>query len=320
MITSDVQFAEVAQAVEEGFSNTPKRLPSWLFYDKAGDKIFQEIMRMPEYYLTRCEYEILESNKSKLLEHFVEVGTPFNLIELGAGDGLKTEILLKHFSANKVDFIYSPIDVSETVLHQLEVRLKKSVPGLIIHPVNDRYLQALDKLNTDTMPKVLLFMGANIGNFSVAEAEAFIQSIAVSMHPNDQLIIGFDLKKNPDKILAAYNDAQGITRKFNLNLLLRLNRELGANFNTEQFIHYPYYDPASGRSKSFLVSRADQEVYFESCDKKMQFKQWEAIHTEVSQKYDMDMITALAENAGLCVVDIFYDSNKYFCDVLLELQ
>ena len=320
MIANEIQFAEVVQATEEGFAKIPKRLPSWLFYDEVGDKIFQEIMHMPEYYLTRCEYEIMETYKSELLTHFTKDGTTFNLIELGAGDGLKTEILLKHFISRKTDFVYSPVDVSETVLQTLVHRLKQSVPQLEVCPVNNKYYEALEILEADNTRKVLLFMGANIGNFSTNEAQDFVKSIADRMHTSDQLLIGFDLKKDPNKILAAYNDAQGITRRFNLNLLDRLNRELGANFDTSQFMHYPYYDPISGATKSFLVSLKDQDVYFESSDKQVHFRQWEAIHTEISQKFDFEMINQLARYAGLQVVDTFQDSRKYFCDVLFECR
>jgi L-histidine Nalpha-methyltransferase len=320
MIANEVQFAYVAQAVDEGFAKKPKRLPSWLFYDEAGDKIFQEIMHSPEYYLTPCEYEILETHKSKLLSYFMADGSSFNLVELGAGDGLKTEILLKHFISQEVDFLYSPIDVSEAVLKTLVQRLKKSVPQLEVQPINKRYNEALENLSTDTKRKVLIFMGANIGNFSMQEAQDFVKSIADGMHSHDQLLIGFDLKKDPHKILAAYNDSQGITSRFNLNLLKRLNRELGANFDTAQFTHYPYYDPATGTTKSFLVSLKAQDVYFELCDKQVHFKQWESIHTEISQKFDFEMINQLAQYAGLQVVDTFQDSKKYFCDVLFECR
>jgi L-histidine Nalpha-methyltransferase len=318
MTTTDIQFADVARAVEEGFSKYPKRLPSWLFYDQTGDKIFQAIMHMPEYYLTACEYEILHMNKEKLLHHFAPDKSPFNLIELGAGDGLKTEILLKHFTAQKASFVYSPVDASETVFDQLKERLSKSVPGLSVNTVNKKYEDALDLFAQDDFRKVYLFMGANIGNFSVPEAIRLVRNIARSMRPNDQLLIGFDLKKDPRLIQAAYDDPHGITHDFNMNLLVRLNRELGAQFQLDQFSHYPYYDPETGITKSYLVSLQEQLVPFEACDKVVHFDRWEVIHTEVSQKYDMPMIEALAAQAGLALVETFYDCKHYFCDVLLK--
>lgn len=318
MITTEIQAADVAQAVEEGFSQNPKRLPSWLFYDEAGDKIFQKIMQMPEYYLTACEYEILQMNKARMLRHFAAHKTPFNLIELGAGDGLKTEILLKHFSEQKTDFVYSPVDVSDAVLGQLQQRLEKSVPQLSINSIHAKYEEALEKLSDIKLRKVYLFMGANIGNFSIKEATRFVGTISDSMRNGDQLLIGFDLKKNPRLIQAAYDDRHGITRDFNMNLLVRLNRELGAQFQLDQFNHYPYYNPETGLTKSYLVSLKDQEVYFGACDKFVHFNRWEVIHTEVSQKYDRQMIEDLACRAGLEIVEFFYDCKHFFCDVLLR--
>lgn len=318
MVTTDIQFADVAQAVEDGFSRKPKRLPSWLFYDVTGDKIFQAIMRMPEYYLTACEYEILQMQKEKLLRHFSQSHTPFNLIELGAGDGLKTEILLRHFAERKTDFTYSPVDVSHTVLTELSERLSGSLPELCMQPINKKYFDAIQEIEKDEIRKVFLFMGANIGNFTVSEAKSFISTICQSMRADDLLLVGFDLKKDPRLIQSAYDDPHGITRDFNMNLLVRLNRELGAQFQLDQFGHYPYYDPESGLTKSYLVSLQDQNVYFEASDKHVHFNRWEVIHTEVSQKYDLKMIETLAEKSGLQVIDIFYDCKHYFCDVLLR--
>lgn len=318
MITTDIQFADVGQAVEDGFSQNPKRLPSWLFYDETGDKIFQAIMHMPEYYLTACEYEILQMNKGKLLRHFNREQSPFNLIELGAGNGLKTEILLKHFAELKTEFMYSPIDVSETVLQQLTDRLQNSVPRLFINPINKKYDEAIGLLQQAELRKIFLFLGANIGNFNVKEATKFVSSISTSMISGDQLLIGFDLKKDPRLVQAAYDDPHGITRDFNMNLLVRLNRELGAKFQLDQFNHYPYYDPETGMTKSYLVSLKDQDVYVEACDKYVHFNRWEVIHTEVSQKYDMQMIESLSFDTGLKIVETFYDCKHYICDVLFE--
>lgn len=318
MITTDIQFSDVAQAVEEGLSKSPKRLPSWLFYDETGDKIFQAIMHMPEYYLTACEYEILQMSKEKLLRHFGGNKSTFNLIELGAGDGLKTEILLKYFVEEKIDFVYSPVDVSKTVLQQLVNRLHQAAPQLNINPINTKYDQAVNLLRYNGQHKIYLLMGANIGNFNVHEAKKFIEDISNSMSKGDQLLIGFDLKKDPRLIQAAYDDPHGITRDFNMNLLVRLNRELGAQFQLDQFKHYPYYNPETGMTKSYLVSLKNQDVFFEACDKVVHFDRWEVIHTEVSQKYDKQMIEGLAAHSELEIRELIYDCRHYFCDALFQ--
>lgn len=318
MIETQIQYSDVASAVEVGFAQTPKRLPSWLFYDETGDRIFQSIMRLPEYYLTACEFEILQMNKDNLWKHFTQGASPFRLVELGAGDGLKTEILLRHFLEKKTQFIYSPIDVSETILEQLQSRLDKSVPGLNIQPIHKRYEEALEDIVPDPLRKVFLFLGANVGNFSIDGAIQFVKSIAQAMIKNDKLLIGFDLKKDPRMILSAYDDPHGITRDFNMNLLVRLNRELGANFQLDQFSHYPFYDPETGTTKSYLISLCEQDVYLEACDRSVHLHRWEIIHTEVSQKYDAGMIEALANDAGLVIHKTFYDCKHYFCDVLFR--
>jgi L-histidine N-alpha-methyltransferase len=308
----------VADAVEKGLSENPKHLPSWLFYDETGDKLFQAIMKMPGYYLTGCEYQILEANKDNLLRLFKNDAKPFNLIELGAGDGYKTEILLKHFSKNNTEFVYTPVDVSESVLRTLKGRLVKNIPDLVVKPINNRYEDAFRELQDRETKKVFLFMGANIGNFPTEKAIEFLTKISGVMSSDDQLLIGFDLKKDPRLIDAAYDDPDGITRDFNLNLLQRLNRELGANFKVTSFSHYPYYNPETGVLKSYLVSRTDQDVYFEYTDKQIHFNQWEVIHTEVSMKYDKAMIETMARHARLEVLDWFFDPKYYFCDVVLR--
>ncbi|HEY9048488.1 MAG TPA: L-histidine N(alpha)-methyltransferase [Ohtaekwangia sp.] len=319
IITTDILPTEVARAVKEGFAKIPKRLPSWLFYDEAGDKIFQAIMRMPEYYLTPCEYEILQANKDKLYQRFTTDGSAFDLIELGAGDGLKTEILLRHFQSKEAAFRYLPVDVSSTALSSLTHRLADIFPKLAIQPVNKQYNEAIRTLyEEDLNRKVFLFLGANIGNFQVHEAENFVTMIASGMHPDDQLLIGFDLKKDPRLVQAAYDDPHGITRNFNMNLLIRLNRELGAQFQLDQFRHYPYYDPESGMTKSYLVSLRAQDVYIEAFQSAIHFDRWEVIHTEVSQKYDIPMIEKIASVSGLEITDVLYDCKHYFCDVLFK--
>ncbi len=309
----------VVDAITDGLSNKNKSLPSWLFYDEEGDRLFQQIMAMPEYYLTDSEFQIFQNHKSDILEVFTRNSIGFNLIEFGAGDGMKTEVLLKHFMAQKANFSYKPVDISASVLGQLTERMSKSVPELSIEPINKEYFLALDTLNTDREnPMIVLFMGANIGNFALPEAHQFVKKIADALRPKDKVMIGFDLKKDPNMILSAYNDEQGITTAFNMNLLTRLNNELEADFNLDQFMHYPYYDPQSGTTKSFIVSKEKQTINFRAINQSFHFKAWEPIHVEFSQKFDEEMISELASFAGLSVEQYFYDEKKYFADVVLK--
>lgn len=308
----------VADAVSKGLGSQPKTLPSWLFYDETGNKIFQQIMHMHEYYPTRCEYDILQQYKDDLLKHFTNKARSFRLIELGAGDGLKTEILLKHFVAHHAGFTYMPVDISPTALELLADRLTKALPGLRTQPLNKTYDDALISLRDDHERKVILFMGANIGNFTVSEATLFLEKMALALGENDLLLLGFDLKKDPRIIQEAYDDPRGITKSFNLNILSRLNRELGAAFNVPDFTHYPFYDPETGTTKSFLVSMKQQTVFIEALGRPFHFGLWETIQTETSQKYDLPMIEKLLAPAGLKITEVFYDSQRYFCDVLVK--
>ena len=308
----------VAEAVARGLGAPRKTLPSWLFYDRTGDRIFQQIMRMPEYYPTRCEYDILQSHKSTLMKYFADKADSFRLIELGAGDGLKTEILLNHFLSNNIVFTYLPIDISASALEILSKRLLTRLPQLRISPLNKSYDDALIALREDGEKKVLLFMGANIGNFTIPEAVQFLKKLAGPLKENDLLLIGFDLKKDPRIIQEAYDDPGGLTERFNLNILVRLNRELGAEFNPDNFSHYPCYDPETGTTKSFLISLKKQTVHIEALERSFHFGQWEAVQTETSQKYDLSMIEKMMTLTGLKIVEVFYDRENYFCDILLK--
>lgn len=315
--TSTTVNHELRKAVEQGLGAKHKSLPSWLFYDEKGDRIFQQIMHMPEYYPTRCEYEILDHHKEDLLRYFESQQSPFQLIELGAGDGLKTEILLKYLCSRHVRFTYRPVDISASVLEQLSRRLKKNLPELDIQPVNKSYYDAVGDLHGDEK-KVIFFLGANIGNFTPQEALGFLKNISVHLEGDGLALIGFDLKKDPRIIARAYDDEGGITKAFNINLLRRLNRELDAQFALTQFDHYASYDPETGAARSFLVSLKDQDVLIGALKKIYHFAHWETINTEISQKYDLLMIEKTLSEAGLEIVDLFFDAGHFFCDVLVR--
>ncbi|MDX2301284.1 MAG: L-histidine N(alpha)-methyltransferase [Microscillaceae bacterium] len=306
---------EFATDLIKGLSSDPKCLYSKYFYDKRGSELFQEIMNLEEYYLTRCEFEILSTYKHDLLEIFQSDAPQFELIEFGAGDGLKTKILLEYFLKQSSRFKYIPIDISSAALKGLLEDLSKTLPKLQVEGVCDDYFKALKKLKLDSsVHKVVLFMGSNIGNFTPEQAQRFLVAIQENLNPGDLLMIGFDLKKNPHIVLNAYNDKKGITCEFNLNLLRRINREMGADFEIKNFCHYPIYDPASGAAKSYLMSTVKQKVHVEKLDFTVEFEAWEAIHTETSHKYTPYMINRMAEEAGFERLTNFYDQRNYFTD------
>lgn len=307
-----------ARDVHAGLSTDPKRLPSKYFYDERGDELFQAIMRMPEYYLTDCEYSIFDRQKEQILD---TIGTEtFELIELGAGDGYKTKVLLEYFLHREVPFTYRPVDISGNVLEMLQTDLHKLWPELPVQPLQGDYFVKLGELkkSQNGHRKVILFLGANIGNYTRTEAERFIGQLYQHMSPGDLLLIGFDLKKDPDIILSAYNDPAGITAAFNLNLLHRINRELGADFDTDQFCHWETYNPATGEAKSYLVSKADQTVFVKALDCSYSFDAWEAIDVELSLKYSIRQIEQMARQTGFEPIRHFYDERRYFVDSLWQ--
>ena len=319
MNAKNTDFGTFAQDVMLGLNSTPKTLPSKYFYDAKGDKLFQQIMALPEYYLTRKEYEILEGQHEQILKSILKIGKPFNLIELGAGDGLKTKILLRFLVNNEIDFIYYPVDFSGSVLEELEQSLAEEMPNLEVNPIQSTYRESLKNQEWENgRPNLMLFLGANLGNFGVEEAKNIIDHLRVGTRKGDQVLLGFDLKKNPNIILDAYNDEQGVTREFNMNLLDRINRELDADFDRNSFVHWPTYDPVSGECRSYLVSLKSQAVSIGALNQTFEFEAFESIFTEISKKYSLSEISHLASLGGFEVNQNFLDSDGYFADVLWE--
>jgi dimethylhistidine N-methyltransferase len=305
--------------VINGLRAVNKYLSSKYFYDETGDQLFQQIMACPEYYPTRCEMEILQHQSQTMTHLFREYGHSFDLIELGPGDATKSWHLLKELQKEKVSFTYYPIDISSNVIRWLEDRLPASLPGIRLHGLNGEYMEKMEQVGTfSSGRKIVLFMGANIGNMTMPQATFFCRQLHDRMEPGDLLLIGFDLKKHPKTILDAYNDRQGITRAFNLNLLNRINRELGADFNPEQFEHCPVYDPGSGTCKSYLISLTAQEVHIG--DNTISFRENEALYMEISQKYTLAETAQMAAQSGFKPIHTFLDSKKWFADVLWQRQ
>ncbi len=304
-----------------GLAGSPKRLSSRYFYDAEGDRLFQRIMASEDYYVTRAEDEILREQTDDVLKALANGHKRFSLFELGAGDGVKTLHLLRRALEQGRDPLYRPIDISENVLEQLRQRLKKDLPALRYHAEQGEYFEAIKRGFTDpSEPKAVLFLGSNIGNLTHAHAVALLKGVAEYLGPNDRFLVGFDRKKDPATIRRAYNDSEGFTNAFNLNLLRRINNELGADFNLNQFIHTPVYDPCTGRALSYIVSTSDQVVHIPGAESPFHFKAWEALHTEISQKYDDTMIEDLAKHSGLRITERFTDSKGYFTDVVFATQ
>jgi len=319
MRNSTTVVSQFAEDVEKGLSAPLKSIPSKYFYDAKGDALFQKIMHLPEYYVTASEFEILKYQSPEVIRR-ADFKEPVQLIELGAGDGLKTKLLLKEMMDLGIDFTYYPIDISKNVLRVLEKGLKYELGlELKIVPIEGDYFEALqsEHFQGNDKQKFILFMGSTIGNFDRDSGNRFLYNLSVLMKPKDLLMVGFDLKKNPKIIADAYNDAQGITRDFNLNLLTRINTELDADFDVNSFSHYPLYDPEEGLAKSYLISNKKQSVFIGALGRFFDFDAGEYIHTEISRKFSETDIEKASSYAGLKIKDSFYDSKHYFTDVLL---
>ncbi|MDZ7722534.1 MAG: L-histidine N(alpha)-methyltransferase [candidate division KSB1 bacterium] len=302
-----------------GLSSSPKYLFSKYLYDTAGSRIFQDIMSMPEYYLTDCEFEILVAHKKRIESLFFENGNEIDLIELGAGDGAKTRILLEYFLSKNKQFKYIPVDISKNAVLELVEQLNHDFESLVVDGKIGDYFEEIHKLNKyDHHPKVLLFLGSNIGNYEPRQVQHFFEQLASVMGPQDRLFIGFDLKKDPFAIFNAYNDPHGHTKRFNLNLLNHINRVMDADFDISAFQHYESYDPQSGLAKSYLISALEQKVTLKKLDRTINFAHWEPILVEISQKYDVPMIKEMAAQNGFRIIENFSDSRQYFINSLWQ--
>ncbi|WP_108807875.1 L-histidine N(alpha)-methyltransferase [Aquimarina spinulae] len=305
----------------EGLTAFPKYLSSKFFYDEIGDELFQQIMALPEYYLTRAEYEIFATHKSDIIQKFDTNKEGFDLIELGAGDGKKTKVLLQELLNQNYDFTYSPIDISENAIDGLVKNLNQEMPEVMVQGQIGEYFEVLDRLkHISDRKKVIMVLGSNIGNLLHARAIQFLKKLYNAMHTGDLLFIGFDQKKHPQKVLDAYNDKSGVTAAFNKNVLARINKELNGNFDLDKFMHWETYDPENGTAKSYLVSKEKQTVDIDSLSLQVHFEAWESIHTEISQKYDDDIVKWLAKESGLKIVKSFSDQNNDYKDYLITKE
>lgn len=304
--------------VKAGLMQYPKKLPSKYFYDAVGDGLFQQIMHSPDYYLTRCELEIFTTRLPEMTKLLLKDGSPFDLIELGPGDCYKSVHLMKALTAQKAAFNYLPIDISGAVLELISEKLPALLPGMPVIQMNGDYFQMLSKANKHSPNrKVVLCLGSNIGNMSLTDSHAFCQTLRRHLNPGDLVIMGFDLVKNPNVIRLAYNDRQGITSRFNLNLLERINRELDGNFNLNDFEHYCSYEPETGACKSFLVCLNDRIVRIKDTD--ISFKKDEYIWMEISQKFKQEQIEEMALKNGFKPVGNLMDSKRWFVDACWEV-
>lgn len=309
---------EFAKDVDEGLSQSEKELSSKYFYNKKGDDLFIKIMEMPEYYLTRSEMEILSKQTDSIIDSLqLDKSTYFELIELGAGDGTKTQKILEALSKQGYQYDYMPVDISKNALDILQQSLNHRLPQVSVKQKHGDYFKILASLKDSQHPKVVLFLGSNIGNMPDDIASTFLYQLGANLKPNDKLLLGADLIKSADVVMPAYDDQQGITRDFNFNILHRMNTELDATFDIDNFEHAPEYNEQEGIAKSFLKSKQDQHVAIHAIGKVYQFSAGEKIHTETSRKYNDDILTSILKETDFKISAKFTDTKKYFADYVL---
>jgi L-histidine Nalpha-methyltransferase len=310
---------QFALDVLNGLSETPKRLSSRWIYDDEGSRLFSQICELEEYYPTRSEAEILTQYTPEILKH--AGGNALDIVDLGAGDGRKTNIVLEAALQQISDVRYVPIDISEAAMAGLVKATAAKFKGLKVGGLVGEYFDGLHFLSqgSDTR-NLVLFLGSNVGNFSKVQARVFLRQLWEALNPGDLVLIGFDLKKDIELLLSAYNDSKGVTAKFNVNLLARINNELGGDFDLSRFRHYATYDVFSGAMESYIVSMEEQTVQIADLYTTFDFKPWEPIHTEYSYKFLQSDIDHLADATGFNVLSQFHDSRGWFVDSLWQVD
>jgi len=301
-----------------GLSDTRKSLPSKYMYDDEGSRLFERITLLPEYYPTDREIENLEQYGTEIA--ITVEGAPFNMIELGPGNGRKAAILIDYFLHKGLEFQYVPIDISRGALEDLIENLEPKFPDLKINALISDYFTGIKWLNhRNPQRNLMLFLGSNIGNFTHADSRFFLRNLWNALNRGDRVLIGFDLKKDIELLLSAYNDPGGVTADFNLNLLKRINRELGGNFDCSKFRHFGTYNVFTGAMESYIISLEHQEVFVEEIGRSFSFRPWEPIHTEYSYKYLESDINTIAGETGFRVLEHLYDSKRYYVDSVWEV-
>lgn len=303
--------------VKEGLSKYPKSLSSRYFYDAKGDELFQQIMQLDEYYLPNCEMDIINHQSQNIAQEIAKQHSALQVVELGAGDGSKTKFLLHAFTPHFQKINYWGLDISDHVLELNKQEITQHAPEIQHHRIGGNYFNTYTEVPPAHTGKLVLFLGANIGNYFPDAALEFFNFVTKRLSPNDFFLVAFDMVKHPRKIIRAYDDCQGITKAFNLNLLRRMNQELKTDFNLEKFDHFPYYNPINGITSSQLISLEEQEVRFPD-GTRIHFEPYEAIHTEISKKYFWSDIINLSKQSNLNIHASYFDQQKEYTFVLFN--
>ena len=314
-LDADAHHEEFASDVKKGLSALPRWLSCRFLYDPRGSALFEKICELPEYYITRTERRILSGCADEITAMFPEW---ISLVELGSGSSAKTRVLIDAFLRRHDALRYAPVDISSTALKESSLALLEDYRRLRVHAVVAEYEPGLEHLRSlNDRAKLILWLGSNVGNFSRAEAARFLRRVGSSMRPGDRLLMGIDLRKDREVLERAYDDACGVTAAFNLNLLGRVNRELGGHFDLEAFRHRATYSEEEGEIKIYLESLGAQTVSVDRLGMSVSFRAGELIHTESSYKYSAEEIDELSRAAGFRIERQWHDEDRYFNVTLL---
>jgi len=307
-----IASSPVAAEVLNGLTAQPKTLSPWLFYDEAGSRLFEEITELPEYYVTRTERNILAQHADEMVSAAAG-GRDLSIIELGAGTATKTGLLLNAAIGLQGSVTYYPIDVSATALEEARTRLEAELPEVTVEPIVADYTEGMRQNSAAHFGRrLVLYIGSSIGNFSPADAVEVLRGVRAQLQPGDGLLLGTDMVKDPRLLLAAYDDAAGVTARFNMNMLERLNRELDANFNPQLFRHQARWNEQQSRIEMHLESLLSQRVSVSALDLQVRFKLGETIHTENSYKFTDQRVGGLLKRAGFRLRQQWSDTKGWF--------
>ena len=304
-----------AEEIALSLKHEPKVISPKYFYDNIGSELFDRICKLPEYYPYNCESSILKKIAKNLIPHLT---SDIRLVELGSGSSTKTRLLINALLKSQEHVEYFPIDISDVLIESAK-KLCNDYKTLQVTGIIDTYENGLNFIeHYDDKPNLITFLGSSFGNFNEDDGNNFLKKIHDLMKSTDYFLVGLDMEKDSDVLFKAYNDTKGLTAKFNLNVLERINKELGADFKISKFAHKAYYNESKGRIEMYLRSLSDQTVTIPKAGISIQLSENELIHTENSHKFTMSQIDSMFEEVGLDIVQIWFDTKKYFGLILAK--
>lgn len=313
----EVVYTPIGSEVFRGLTSRPRSLSPWLFYDEPGSRLFEDITELDEYYLTRTERAIFQANADAIIAAAAAptasgLERELTVIELGAGTATKTGLLLEAAVRRQQTVTYHAIDVSESALQEAKSNLNAAIPGVIFEPRVSDYTDGLGEIPVDGTRRLVLYIGSSIGNFEPPDARQLLRTVRNQLAPGDMLLLGVDLVKDVCTLIAAYDDALGVTAAFNRNILARINRELGADFDLMKFRHRVRWNGEHSRIEMHLESRVAHEVSIPSLDLTVAFRRGETIHTENSYKFTVEGVHRLFAQTGFSVINNWTDAQHWF--------